>query len=103
MAVYCAVAPNFNNFMAARILDGFFSTVTQAGGLVFIQDMFFFHEQVSSSIAMPASIHIIGCLSVDHVVILGSNDKLLDWIHCPQPLSWTCVMSLTFFLVVAAV
>ncbi|KAF8293646.1 MFS general substrate transporter [Clavulina sp. PMI_390] len=44
MAVYCAVAPNLNHFMAARILNGFFSTVTQSGGLVFIQDMFFFHE-----------------------------------------------------------
>ena len=46
MAVYCSVAPNFNHFMAARILAGFFSTVTQAGGLVFIQDIFFFHEHV---------------------------------------------------------
>jgi predicted MFS family arabinose efflux permease len=46
MAVYCAVAPDYNHFMAARILDGLFSTVTQSGGLVFIQDMFFFHEHV---------------------------------------------------------
>jgi len=46
MAVYCAVAPDYKHFMAARILDGFFSTVAQAGGLVFIQDMFFFHEHV---------------------------------------------------------
>lgn len=45
-AVYCAVAPDYKNFEAARILQGFFSTVTQSGGLVFIQDMFFFHEQV---------------------------------------------------------
>jgi hypothetical protein len=31
--------------MAARILNGFFSTVSQAGGLMFIKDIFFFHEQ----------------------------------------------------------
>lgn len=46
-AVYCAVAPDYPNFEAARILNGFFSAVTQAGGLVFIKDMFFFHEQAS--------------------------------------------------------
>lgn len=31
--------------MGARILNGFFSTVTQGGGMMFIQDMFFFHER----------------------------------------------------------
>ncbi|KAI1047185.1 hypothetical protein LB505_011673 [Fusarium chuoi] len=31
--------------MAARILNGFFSTVSQGGGLMFIFDMFFFHER----------------------------------------------------------
>ncbi|KAK9380336.1 major facilitator superfamily domain-containing protein [Kockiozyma suomiensis] len=41
---YLTFAPDFNNFMAARILNGFFSTVTQGGGLMFIKDMFFFHE-----------------------------------------------------------
>ncbi|KAF9517578.1 hypothetical protein BS47DRAFT_509296 [Hydnum rufescens UP504] len=43
-AVYCAAAQSYPNFEAARILNGFFSTVTQGGGLMFIQDMFFFHE-----------------------------------------------------------
>lgn len=50
MSIYCAVAPNYKHFEAARILDGFFSTVTQSGGLVFIQDMFFFHEHVRAII-----------------------------------------------------
>lgn len=44
-AAWCAGAKTFKSFMAARILNGFFSTVTQSGGLMFIQDMFFFHER----------------------------------------------------------
>ena len=31
--------------MAARILNGFFSTIAQVSGLIFIQDIFFFHER----------------------------------------------------------
>lgn len=44
-AAWCAGATTFNSFMAARILNGFFSTVAQGGGLMFINDMFFFHER----------------------------------------------------------
>ena len=44
-AAWCAAATNLDSFMAARILNGFFSTVAQAGGLMFIQDMFFFHDK----------------------------------------------------------
>ncbi|KAK4173517.1 major facilitator superfamily domain-containing protein [Triangularia setosa] len=44
-AAWCAQPNTFESFMAARILNGFFSTVSQAGGLMFIKDMFFFHEQ----------------------------------------------------------
>lgn len=44
-AIWCAAAQSFESFMAARILNGFFSTVSQAGGLMFIYDMFFFHER----------------------------------------------------------
>ncbi|KAF7595529.1 hypothetical protein BBP40_005564 [Aspergillus hancockii] len=44
-AVWCAAAQSFESFMAARILNGFFSTVTQGGGLMFVKDMFFLHEQ----------------------------------------------------------
>lgn len=43
-AACCAGATTFNTFMAARILNGFFSTVTQGGGMMFIKDLFFFHE-----------------------------------------------------------
>ncbi|KAF7131327.1 hypothetical protein CNMCM5793_004441 [Aspergillus hiratsukae] len=44
-AVWCTAAQSFDSFMAARILNGFFSSVAQGGGLMFIKDMFFFHEQ----------------------------------------------------------
>ncbi|KAH9886541.1 MFS general substrate transporter [Xylariomycetidae sp. FL2044] len=44
-AAWCAGAATFESFMAARILNGFFSTVGQVNGLIFIQDMFFFHER----------------------------------------------------------
>jgi hypothetical protein len=43
-AAWCAGATTFESFMAARILNGFFSTVSQAGGLMFLKDIFFFHE-----------------------------------------------------------
>ncbi|KAG7294675.1 hypothetical protein NEMBOFW57_004753 [Staphylotrichum longicolle] len=45
IAAWCAGATSFESFMAARILNGFFSTVSQAGGLMFLKDIFFFHEQ----------------------------------------------------------
>ena len=45
-AVLAAAAPNFNTFMTARILQGFFSAPAQATGLMFVKDMHFFHEQV---------------------------------------------------------
>ncbi|KAJ4516473.1 hypothetical protein HRR83_001807 [Exophiala dermatitidis] len=44
-AIWCAAAKTFESFMAARILNGFFSTVAQGGGLMFIYDMFYFHER----------------------------------------------------------
>lgn len=43
-ATWCTGATTFESFMAARILNGFFSTVAQGGGLMFIKDIFFFHE-----------------------------------------------------------
>ncbi|TKA82817.1 hypothetical protein B0A55_01070 [Friedmanniomyces simplex] len=42
-AVWCAVAQSFHSYLAARILTGF-GIVAQAGGMMFIKDMFFFHE-----------------------------------------------------------
>lgn len=43
-AAWSAAATSFHSFMAARILHGFFSTVAQSGGLMFIKDIFFFHD-----------------------------------------------------------
>jgi MFS family permease len=44
-AAWCAGATSLESFTAARILNGFFSTVMQVAGLMFIQDIFFFHER----------------------------------------------------------
>ncbi|ANB14928.1 Flr1p [Sugiyamaella lignohabitans] len=44
-AVWCATATSFNQFMAARILNGFFSTVSQGCGMMFIEDMFYFTQK----------------------------------------------------------
>ncbi|OAA65363.1 Major facilitator superfamily domain, general substrate transporter [Niveomyces insectorum RCEF 264] len=57
-AAWCAGATTFASFMAARILNGFFSTVTQVTGLIFIQDIFFFHER-ARKINIWASFFII--------------------------------------------
>lgn len=44
-AIWCAAAGTFESFMAARILNGFFSPVCQAASTIFINDLFFFHEK----------------------------------------------------------
>src|SRR4051812_11442002 len=62
-AAWCAAATTFESFMAARILNGFFSTVSQGGGLMFIFDMFFFTSvPVKSTYGLRSSsfLHIWG-------------------------------------------
>ena len=44
-AAGCAGSATFDAFMAFRILNGFFSTVAQGGGVMFIKDLFFVHER----------------------------------------------------------
>ncbi|KAL8712538.1 MAG: hypothetical protein Q9225_006928 [Loekoesia sp. 1 TL-2023] len=43
-AAWSAAVDSFNSFLVARMFNSFFSTVAQAGGLMFIRDVFFFHE-----------------------------------------------------------
>lgn len=43
-AIWCAAAPTFKSYMAARILHGFFASAAAGGGLMWIKDMYFFHE-----------------------------------------------------------
>jgi MFS family permease len=42
---WCAAAQSFNSYMTARILNGFFAVCAAGGGLMFINDMFFFHHR----------------------------------------------------------
>ncbi|OQO05774.1 hypothetical protein B0A48_09868 [Cryoendolithus antarcticus] len=44
-AAGCAGAGTFDAFMAFRILNGFFSTVAQGGGVMFVKDLFYLHER----------------------------------------------------------
>lgn len=83
--MYCAAAPDYPNFEAARILQGFFSTVTQSGGLVFIQDMFFFHEQVRT-FALDSGIL---AQFIIYKLPLGSNDQSLGGVFRFEPLPRT--------------
>lgn len=43
-AAFCAGSSTFNEFMAARILNGFFSVVTYVGAVIYVNDLFFLHE-----------------------------------------------------------
>ncbi|KAK4495346.1 hypothetical protein PRZ48_013677 [Zasmidium cellare] len=43
--IWCAAAQSFPSFLGARIVVGFFAIAAQAGGLMWIDDMFFFHER----------------------------------------------------------
>lgn len=42
--VWSAVATSFDSYIAARIINGFFCSVGQGGALMWVQDLFFFHE-----------------------------------------------------------
>jgi hypothetical protein len=43
-AAWCAGATSFESYMAARILNGFFGSVAAGGGLMFIKDIYFYHQ-----------------------------------------------------------
>ena len=42
--VWSAAATSFDSYLAARIVNGFFCSVGQGGALMWIKDLFFFHE-----------------------------------------------------------
>ena len=42
--VWSAAATNFDSYLAARIINGFFCSVGQGGALMWVKDLFFFHE-----------------------------------------------------------
>ncbi|KAL9093484.1 MAG: hypothetical protein Q9165_003879 [Trypethelium subeluteriae] len=41
---WAAAATSFTSFMTARVFMGFFASAAQGGGLLWIKDLFFFHE-----------------------------------------------------------
>lgn len=44
-AIWAAAAQSFESYMAARILNGFFAVAAAGGGLMWINDIFFFHQR----------------------------------------------------------
>lgn len=42
--VWCATATSFSSYLGSRIINGFFCSVGQGGSLMWVKDMFFFHE-----------------------------------------------------------
>ncbi|KAL8951242.1 MAG: hypothetical protein Q9222_002770 [Ikaeria aurantiellina] len=42
--VWSAAATTFDSYLAARIINGFFCSVGQGGALMWVKDLFFFHE-----------------------------------------------------------
>lgn len=44
-AAWSAAAQSFESYMASRILNGFFVVAAAGGGLMWINDVFFFHER----------------------------------------------------------
>lgn len=44
-AIWSAAAGTFESYMASRILNGFFVVAAAGGGLMWINDVFFFHER----------------------------------------------------------
>lgn len=84
-AIWCAAAVTFESFMAARILNGFFSTVAQGGGLMFIFDMFYFHER-----ARKINIWVRCSIALSNT----TNIVLTGWLHHPQSIFRTSLRSL---------
>ena len=54
--VWSAAATSFDSYLAARILNGFVCSVGQSGALMWIKDMFFFHEHSGAINYVEASI-----------------------------------------------
>lgn len=44
-AIWSAAAQSFESYMASRILNGLFAVAAAGGGLMWINDVFFFHER----------------------------------------------------------
>jgi predicted MFS family arabinose efflux permease len=53
-AAWSAAAQSFESYMASRILNGFFCVAAAGGGLMWIQDVWFFHQHAR-------------CVSMNHV------------------------------------
>ena len=89
-AVWSAAAGSFESYMASRILNGFFVVAAAGGGLMWINDVFFFHER-------PRMINIWSC-----AIILSPFLGPQFMAAILQVASWRVGMYLNFGIIMAS-
>ncbi len=89
-AVWSAAANSFESYMASRILNGFFVVAAAGGGLMWINDVFFFHER-------PHMINIWAC-----AIILSPFLGPQFMAAVLQTTSWRVGMYLNFGIIMAS-
>lgn len=89
-AVWSAAANSFESYMASRILNGFFVVAAAGGGLMWINDVFFFHER-------PRMINIWSC-----AIILSPFLGPQFMAAVLQVASWRVGMYLNFGIIMAS-
>ncbi|KAL8707412.1 MAG: hypothetical protein Q9220_007557 [cf. Caloplaca sp. 1 TL-2023] len=80
--VWSAAATTFDSYLAARIINGFFCSVGQGGALMWVKDLFFFHEHPRvinyiefSIILSPYLGPLIACF-----IISGTTWRWVFWV-----------------------
>ncbi|KAK5952314.1 hypothetical protein OHC33_006787 [Knufia fluminis] len=89
-AIWSAAAGSFESYMASRILNGFFVVAAAGGGLMWINDVFFFHER-------PRMINIWSC-----AIILSPFLGPLFMAAVLQVSTWRVGMYLNFGIIMAS-
>lgn len=89
-AVWSAAAGTFESYMASRILNGFFVVAAAGGGLMWINDVFFFHER-------PRMINIWSC-----AIIISPFLGPQFMAAIVQVTSWRVGMYLNFGIIMTA-
>ena len=79
---WSAAATSFDSYLAARIINGFFCSVGQGGALMWIKDLFFFHEHPRAINVVEFSIILSPYLGplVAAFVVSGTTWRWAFWI-----------------------
>ena len=92
--VWSAAATSFNSYLAARIVNGFFCSVGQGGALMWVKDLFCFHEHVRVINYIEFSIILSPYLGplITSFIVSGTTWRWGFWV-C------TCLACISWFLV----